>query len=298
MRRIMRNTICFILVISMVIGMTSTSFANMKNMVGDEDNSRFLKLEEEYDKIYIQNNDIMVSAFKNKGKISVTTASTPEISASLVCSEPMKCYLSKDSIALYSTASGNYEMTVQVGQNISDDIELNELKTLMTINNRAAPIKYTFLYELPKGYAMMNIEEYLEGYGNDQEKIEFGDIRNVVVIIDENKNIVYTIDDMNAVDASGNVVDTYYMLEDNKLTQIVKFSDDTKFPVVLHNSTHPDYDKTKYLNKSEVKEVRDRYSGSSISMIASAFVALGVAHINNPAGIAYTIISTVIGGER
>ena len=48
----------------------------MKNMVGDENNSRFLKLEEEYDKIYIQNNDIMVSAFKNKGKMAVVFVSS------------------------------------------------------------------------------------------------------------------------------------------------------------------------------------------------------------------------------
>ncbi len=71
---------------------------------------------------------------------------------------------------------------VQVRENIFDDIQFNEFKTFMVINNRADMEKYTFSYELPQGYIMMNIQEYAEKYASPQEKIELGDIQDVIVL--------------------------------------------------------------------------------------------------------------------
>lgn len=329
MKKIVRIMICFIITFSMIFGMTHASFATMQRIESNKDvisttntivmealknvriekvdittkliednikdDSKLLKFDEKHNKLNIQSDEIWVSAFKNEGRISFATDAVPEVSVNLPCKESARAILSNNGTAVYNVQESSYEMAVQVRENAFDDIKFKEFKTFMKINNRVAPSKYTFSYELPKGYIMMNIQEYAEQYASQQEKIELGDIEDAIVIVDENKSIVYTIDAMQAEDSLGNKVNTHHILEGNEVTQIVELDDDTNFPVILYNATHPDYKKTKYLNKSEVKKVRDRYSGSSISMIAAGIASLGISALSTPVGVAYTIISTAIG---
>ena len=79
--------------------------------------------------------------------------------------------------------------------------------------------------------------------------------------MDENDEIVKTIDPAWAKDRDGNEVETYYTIKGSTLVQHVSFDKNTKFPVVADPTEGDTKTKKQYLTKKQVKKTRNSYAG-------------------------------------
>lgn len=199
-----------------------------------------------------------------------------------------------DKIVVYDAMFENYSVAFQVEDREINQVCFDEVKMSIVLMNENAPESYIFTYEIPQNWELISIEDYVFKYAKENEKEMLGTTKNVVLILDENKEISHTIDGFEGKDNSGKSFEVDYNVEGNSLTIIPITDESNSYPVVVYSTTHPDYDKTVYLNKDEVESVRDRYSGSSLDTLVSGLAGLGIAYLDNPTGVVYTIVSIAI----
>lgn len=207
----------------------------------------------------------------------------------------MNGVLAKDGTVVYDSLLNNYSVAVQSIENERDGIIFDELRTSVVLKNKNVPSEYSFEYDLPQGYSMMSVEKYLTTYASNEEKEYLSNIQNAIFILDENNQIVYTIDGLEAVDSEGRTVASQFKVDENKITQSVEFDENTNFPIVVYNASHPDKSKTVYLDEEGILKVRNRYSGSSLAVLIDGALGYGIGKIYPPAGSIYTFITVTIG---
>ena len=72
-------------------------------------------------------------------------------------------------------------------------------------------------------------------------------------------------------------METYYVIDGNKLIQVVDFNDDTVFPIVADPTSHPNRTKTYFLTKTQVKTIRDKYTNKNkYTIITGIATTLGL----------------------
>lgn len=94
-------------------------------------------------------------------------------------------------------------------------------------------------------------------YDDGQDELDDG----TIFIVDENDEVVRTIDPAWAKDGEGKDIATHYTITGNTLVQHVDFNENTKFPVVADPTEGDTKTSTKYLTKKQVKKTRDEYAG-------------------------------------
>lgn len=309
MKKYTKRGICVILTLAMVFCASVTAFAfedastsrkteetakSIEKIVGSKNVTSAFKEGREW--FYLQKNDTSIMLPRN-GEESITLGvnGMPNISMCLPNqTKYQEGVLAKDGTVIYNSLLKDYSVAVQAIEKSCDGVSFEELKTSVVLNNKEVPTDYTFEYDLPIGYSMISVGQYLETYATNEEKEYLSKIENVFFILDQNSQIVYTIDGLKAMDSKGSLITSRAEVKGNKLTQSVEIDENTNFPVVLYNTTHPDKKETLYLDAAGIKAVRDRYAGSSLSIIVSGIVGAGVGAISNPAGYVFTFISVAI----
>ena len=165
--------------------------------------------------------------------------------------------LSRSGTVLYQSKAGNASIGVQALSRTDNGLTLNAVRALITIMDSTAPHDYSFKIHMPNGYRMVWDYDYNDG----QDFLDDG----TIFILDENDEIVKTIDPAWAKDRDGNYIETYYTIEGNILVQHISFDKNTKFPVVADPTEGDTKTVTKYLKKSRVKSIRDNYAGKPAS---------------------------------
>lgn len=154
---------------------------------------------------------------------------------------------------LYDSPKGNVSMGVQALSRTENGMTYNAVRSLITIMDASAPHEYSFKFTLPRGYRLVWDYDYDDG----QDELDDG----TIFIVDENDEVVRTIDPAWAKDGEGKDIATHYTITGNTLVQHVDFNENTKFPVVADPTEGDTKTSTKYLTKKQVKKTRDEYAG-------------------------------------
>ena len=126
------------------------------------------------------------------------------------------------------------DVCVQSVKEEQDGIIIDGIRELVTIKDKDAPKKYSFNFDLPKGYSLVTSEEYCSRWN---KKIESEDCKmevepGYVYIVDGSDEIQTVIDAPWARDANGNEVVTSYTIDGHTLFQYVEFNENSEFPIV------------------------------------------------------------------
>ena len=134
---------------------------------------------------------------------------------------------SKNGAIMYGSSYNDNSLLVQTVKKpaLGDDIYSARLG--LNINNESAPKAYAFDFGLPAGYSLIKSEDFATRYGYDMNSLGSG----LVYIIDDEGNIMSTIDEAWATDANGKKVSTRYDVVGDTLVQYVNFDEGTVFPV-------------------------------------------------------------------
>ena len=138
-----------------------------------------------------------------------------------------------------------------------DGMIFDEFRNSVVLNNKNVPTEYRYRYTLPIGYSLISVEEYLTKYATEEEKAELKDVKNAVFILNQQNEIILTVDGLSAIDSDGKIQNTKYYVENNEIVQTIDIDTDAEFPIVLYNTSHPDYQKERYLDEAGIKAVRD-----------------------------------------
>lgn len=144
--------------------------------------------------------------------------------------------LTKNGTMIYGKEDDAVTIGVQPLKDETGNVSFEGVRTLITINESTASKEYTFAYDLPEGYSLITAKDY---YCDiiDNEAVNENDYDTGEVYIVNKDNVIDTVIDAAwAVDANGNDVDTYYVVNENILTQVVNFDEKTTFPVIADPS--------------------------------------------------------------
>ena len=144
--------------------------------------------------------------------------------------------LTKNGTMIYGKEDDAVTIGVQPLKDETGNVSFEGVRTLITINESTASKEYTFAYDLPEGYSLITAKDY---YCDiiDNEAVNENDYDTGEVYIVNKDNVINTVIDAAwAVDANGNDVDTYYVVNENILTQVVNFDEKTTFPVIADPS--------------------------------------------------------------
>lgn len=173
----------------------------------------------------------------------------------------------------YTSQCGNIIFTSQKNpvagmvQVLKDD-EINSpyLRTMIILRNPLAPTKYSFEFSLPNDCSL--IEDY--DYKDDGDSVFSTDHNGSIYVVNNENEILATIDPGWGKDANGQPVKTYYTIEDNTLVQNVEISPNNVFPIVIDPTEHPTRYEYRYLTKAQVKTIRNEYTNYSVDTIIQA----------------------------
>lgn len=117
-------------------------------------------------------------------------------------------------------------MTEGEGFSIGTEIGDSEIRNSFVIESEASPETYEVEFKLPQG-------TYLR-YAKDLEGVEDGSIE----VADNFGDVIMAIDLPYAYDAEGKALNTYYVLKNNKVTQVVKHKgmENIAYPIVADPS--------------------------------------------------------------
>lgn len=166
------------------------------------------------------------------------------------------------------------DVCVQSVKEEQDGIIIDGIRELVTIKDKDAPKKYSFNFDLPKGYSLVTSEEYCSRWN---KKIESEDCKmevepGYVYIVDGSDEIQTVIDAPWARDANGNEVVTSYTIDGHTLFQYVEFNENSEFPIVADPKEGDTKTLTKYLTKKNVKKTRDKYSPEPMPSFWKSFM--------------------------
>ena len=144
--------------------------------------------------------------------------------------------LTKNGTMIYGKEDDAVTIDVQPLKDETGNVSFEGVRTLITINESTASKEYTFAYDLPEGYSLITAKDYYRDI-IDNEAVNENDYDTGEVYIVNKDNVIDTVIDAAwAVDANGNDVDTYYVVNGNILTQVVNFDEKTTFPVIADPS--------------------------------------------------------------
>lgn len=164
-----------------------------------------------------------------------------------------KKYLANDGTAVYNATLENCFATLQRVEQNCDGMIFDEFRNSVVLNNKNVPTEYRYRYTLPIGYSLISVEEYLTKYATEEEKAELKDVKNAVFILNQQNEIILTVDGLSAIDSDGKIQNTKYYVENNEIVQTIDIDTDAEFPIVLYNTSHPDYQKERYLDEAGIK---------------------------------------------
>jgi len=222
-------------------------------------------------KFIVTNKDISIEIPKNSSNnVVLDSYEFEDIEMSLPNSAlNVNAVMTRNGTIAYGNNKDDFIVTVQTLKQNQDEIEDYAVRSMITIKNSNAPKEYSFQFNYPKGYKLIKDNEFCS-YQN--EKAE----GSVYIVNDENE-IVNVIEPAWAIGADGNRVKTYYVIDGNKLIQVVDFNDDTVFPIVADPTSHPNRTKTYFLTKTQVKTIRDKYTNKNkYTIITGIATTLGL----------------------
>ena len=153
-------------------------------------------------------------------------------------------------------SDNNMSVAVQILKDSSLGDMFTGVRTLLSLENKAAPKEYTFSFDLPKGYSL--IQDY------DYEDLDDNDDCGAVYIVDNTNEIISVIDPAWAKDANGDDVETFYIINKNCLIQVINFNDASVFPIIADPTNHPNIPHYKYYTHNEILKLRDECTKSTI----------------------------------
>lgn len=139
---------------------------------------------------------------------------------------------------IYSEDGADASLAVQATKEEQDELIIEGVKSLVTIENSDAPKSYTFSYNLPANHSLIKSEEYNE----EGEKGWIYIVNNDSILIDEetgeeHSEIVSVIEPAWAKDMNGNEIETFYDIKGNDLIQTILFNKNSLFPIVADPKT-------------------------------------------------------------
>jgi hypothetical protein len=161
-----------------------------------------------------------------------------------------KGVMTENGTVMYNSSEEAVSVSVQIIQENQDGIVAYGVRSLILIENATAPKEYIFNFDLPSGYRL--VKDY--DYNDELDAYDCGQI----FVINENKEIVSTIDPAWAKDANGNEVATHYMINGNDLIQFVEFDKNSAFPIVADPTNHPTKYKIYYIDYKNLQDIIDK----------------------------------------
>lgn len=163
-----------------------------------------------------------------------------------------KGVLTKNGTVVYKNKNNNSVVSVQALKEYQDGMCFDSVRSLITIKNNLASHKYSFNFELPKGYRLVKDYDY------NYNPVEYD--CGAVYILNAEDDVVSTINPAWAKDAKGKQINTDYDVIGSTLIQNVEFNKDTAFPIIADPTQHPTYDAyVGKLSKSEAISVKRKY---------------------------------------
>jgi len=205
--------------------------------------------------------------------------------------------LTDDGTIVYDTRE-DVSVAVQAIEEEQDGVIFEAVRTMVTIENENAPQEYEFKFDLPRGYELIMDTDYYD----ELDEYDCG----AVYVINNQNEIINTIDEPWALDANGNDIETYYMIRENILVQYVEFDENTAFPVVADPVSRPTI--TKYNcytiprgNKHVAVQARNKINqrqNNTLSRFCSVMTSLigFMPYVNTAVGYTMSSIGAVQGG--
>lgn len=268
-RQMKRKVICIITVVMLLSG-TTFSYAELKANASDENTQVAEELENASDVAdYVERivgtdnlNDNLEEGNDcyqtNEGvDVKIPKYGDDEIAIETLESEILmglpdevkdgEGVLTDSGTIVYLSGSEDASVSVQVLSEEQYGETFDAVRTMVIIENPNAPKEYSFDFTLEDGYTL--IQDY--DYEDEYDEWDCG----AVYIVNENNEVISTIDPAWAIDANGNDVDTYYEIKGNTLMQIVSFDKKTAFPIIADPTAHPTKYTHYYTNYYELKKV-------------------------------------------
>lgn len=299
----MKKIMIVTLIVILMFTMTTTAFAseNMESKNLEIANRVAEKVENilDEDNAIVKNiidNDFVTFPDFGDGQVALKILGEEKVYVSLPENiSYKKKYLANDGTAVYNATLENCFATLQRVEQNCDGMIFDEFRNSVVLNNKNVPTEYRYRYTLPIGYSLISVEEYLTKYATEEEKAELKDVKNAVFILNQQNEIILTVDGLSAIDSDGKIQNTKYYVENNEIVQTIDIDTDAEFPIVLYNTSHPDYQKERYLDEAGIKAVRDSYTGSTFSILIGGVLGIGTAALPTIAGVTLTLISTISG---
>lgn len=73
--------------------------------------------------------------------------------------------------------------------------------------------------------------------------------------MDENDELLNYIEPSKATDSLGKPVNSFYMIEENRIIQVIEFDEASAFPIMVESNSHPTITTTAQISKSKTKSV-------------------------------------------
>lgn len=257
----MKKIMIVTLIVILMFTMTTTAFAseNMESKNLEIANRVAEKVENILDKdnAIVKNiidNDSVTFPDFGDGQVALKILGEEKVYVSLPEDiSYKKKYLANDGTAVYNATLENCFATLQRVEQNCDGMIFDEFRNSVVLNNKNVPTEYRYRYTLPIGYSLISVEEYLTKYATEEEKAELKDVKNAVFILNQQNEIILTVDGLSAIDSDGKIQNTKYYVENNEIVQTIDIDTDAEFPIVLYNTSHPDYQKERYLDEAGIK---------------------------------------------
>ena len=306
MNSIIKKGLCIVLILTMILSSTAVVFAACPMVTSPDEVANAIQeicgvenveiFKQDASTFSLCKNGLIVALPQDDNKgVMIKNFGSPEIAIDFPDNSTYKKgAMDPNGTIVYDAVSEDYSMVIQMIEQTYEGFSADELKTSIVIGNKNAPMEYTYEYDLPKDWSLISIDDYLQTQASEEEKNEFLEIEDAIFILNQAGEITHTIDELQAIDSQGNPVVSNYEVNGNSITQTIEFDENVEFPVVLYNTDHPDYNETKYFDEDEIKEIRDRYTNSSLDILVTGFGLYGISKLNAPVGTAYTFISIAV----
>lgn len=219
------------------------SASDIEDVVGTEDvNSNISEIPNEY--IARTENSEIYMPKNGSGKVKINSSDRSEaIDISMGLPDAVKGIegnFTKNGTIVYR-GEKNTTISVQALSEKEQTIEVDSVRIMTTIENCKASHKYKYKYNLEEGQKLITSEEYYKDKNVEAEKgwIYIVDMNSEFT--DENgvswNELIGVIEPAWAIDANGKSINTHYSINNNELSQIVEFDNNSAFPIIADPKT-------------------------------------------------------------
>lgn len=189
----------------------------------------------------------------------------------------------KDSNNRTYKPDNNYDY-VSIQHDLFQGMDIYSICSRIRLNESAD--KYSYTLDMPRGYKLVKDADY---YKDSPEEV-FG----CILVIDSNDEIASVIEPAHSIDHTGKYVRSEYYICGNVITQTIT-DRDVEYPVDIIMTSHPDTYDYRKLTRTQVRTIRDSYTGSTVPhILEDGFTAIGVGAVFGSAGgVFWTMINLV-----